>query len=72
MEDEVDGQKEEQREEDEEEEVIGDVEETQQWDTTDDTCMDGVSADPNLSQCSVMLSEQRKTVKGRWQQKKAH
>ena len=42
LEDEVDGQKEEQgdQREDEEGEVNGDVEERQQSDTTDDTCMD--------------------------------
>ena len=48
----------------EEEEVNGVVEERQQSDTADDKCKDGVSADPNLSQCSVMSSEQR-TVQAR-------
>ena len=57
LEDEVDGQKEgqgDQREDGEEEEVNGDVEERQQSDTTDDTCMDGLNADQNLSQCLCM------------------
>ena len=59
LEDEVDGQKEEQgdqREEDEEEEVNGEVGERQQSDTTADTCMDGVSADPNLSHACASMN----------------
>ena len=55
LEDEVDGQKEEQgdkREDGEEGEESGFVEERQQ----SDTCMDGVSADPNLSQTCAHVS----------------
>ena len=65
LEDEVDGQMEgqgDQREDGEEEEVNWEVnwgvEERQQSDTTDDTCMDGVSADPNLSHaCACIRGE---------------
>ena len=52
------GQKEghgDQREDSDEEEVNGVVEERQQSDTTDDTCMDEVSADPNWSHACARM-----------------